>query len=73
VQVARSTQAIDWSSIEWRVFADQAATAEGLICLPKDNHLHTDALDKTDQGLQAGKNPLPGVEFKVLSYKNGSR
>jgi alpha-D-xyloside xylohydrolase len=72
VQLAQSTQAMDWSTIEWRVFADQAPKADGLICLPKDNQLYTVTFDKTEQGLWAGKTPLQGVEFKVLSYKDGS-
>lgn len=72
VQLAQSTQDIDWSRIEWRVFADPAGQAKGLICLPADNELRAVTFVPSDQGFRSQEAPPAGVAFNVLPYTASS-
>ena len=45
VALAQSTQDIDWSRIELKVYAVDSKQAEGLICLPSDGRLQTVQVD----------------------------
>jgi alpha-D-xyloside xylohydrolase len=69
IKTAQSTMQMDWSNIELVVFADSAAKANGLICLPSDNILHQLSLIKTGNDFGLVNDPLSGkVSFKVKSY-----
>ena len=45
VALAQSTQDIDWSRIEVKVYAVDSKQAEGLVCLPSDGRLQTVQVD----------------------------
>lgn len=45
VALAQSTQDIDWSRIELKVYAVDSKQAEGLICLPSDGNLQSVQVD----------------------------
>ena len=41
VNVAQSTDKIDWSKIQWKKYLADRKEATGKICLPSDGHLQT--------------------------------
>src|SRR5215212_7223604 len=44
--LAQSTGEIDWHSLELKTFCARAEAAEGLVCLPEDDELHTLRLER---------------------------
>lgn len=62
VALAQSTDEIDWSRMELRLYSADAKTASGLICLPSDGLLQSIRLDRSGRILSAPK----GVSVKVV-------
>ncbi len=60
IELAQSTKDMDWSNLELVVYADNAPTASGLVCLPADNVLHEVALTLRGRRYVVGAHPLAG-------------
>jgi alpha-D-xyloside xylohydrolase len=60
IQLAQSTMHMDWSRLELRVYAKEAASARALICLPSDNQLRPLSLVKQGGTFQLQNDPLTG-------------
>lgn len=54
IKLAQHTAEMDWSQIELKVYAADAAEATGLVCLPADNQLHQVKVAVGDQTINAG-------------------
>jgi alpha-D-xyloside xylohydrolase len=64
--LAQSTGEIDWRSLELKVFCARAEAAEGLVCLPEDEELHTLRLKRADDGFALEGDALQGrVAWRV--------
>jgi alpha-D-xyloside xylohydrolase len=50
VEVAQSTDRMDWSEMELAVFGTDAPAAEALVCFPKEDALHRLRLERDDGG-----------------------
>jgi alpha-D-xyloside xylohydrolase len=67
VELAQSTDRIDWSELELAVFGAMAPSAEGLVCLPEDDELHPIRLKRDGDGYVLEGDPLQGrVAFRVV-------
>jgi alpha-D-xyloside xylohydrolase len=67
VELAQSTDRIDWSAIELAVFGAESTTAEALLCLPEDGALHRLRLERDGDEFALKGNPFEGkVAFKVV-------
>jgi alpha-D-xyloside xylohydrolase len=68
--IAQSTDRIDWSNIELKVFNAQSSTAEGIFCLPEDNEVvHLEVKVVEDQPI-LNRDPLNGkVSWKVAFHE----
>jgi alpha-D-xyloside xylohydrolase len=51
---------MDWSKLDLVVFAKDATTANGLVCLPSDNALHSFSLTKHGGEFTLAGDPLAG-------------
>jgi alpha-D-xyloside xylohydrolase len=60
IKLAQSTMQMDWSQLDLVVFARDAQTAKGLICLPTDNVLRELSLNKTGNTFKLANDPLAG-------------
>ena len=60
IALAQSTMQMDWSKLELVVFAKDARTATGLVCLPSDNVLHTVSLSVEGNTFGLTNDPLAG-------------
>jgi alpha-D-xyloside xylohydrolase len=60
IQLAQSTLQMDWSKLELVVFAKDAASAKGMVCLPSDNTLRELSLDKAGATFKLTKDTLAG-------------
>ena len=67
IKLAQSTQNMDWSELELKVFAADAESASGYVCLPSDQQLVEVNLNKSGNSFKLNSNPLEekGVKFKV--------
>jgi alpha-D-xyloside xylohydrolase len=66
IQLAQSTMQMDWSTLDLVVFAKDATTANGLVCLPSDNALHPLSLTKQGREFKLAGDPLAGkVTWKI--------
>jgi alpha-D-xyloside xylohydrolase len=67
IKLAQSTKEMDWSELDLKVFAADATTAKGLVCLPSDQNLVEVNLSKSGNSFKLNNNPLPdkGVKFQV--------
>jgi alpha-D-xyloside xylohydrolase len=63
IDLAQSTQQMDWTKMDLAVFAKNMTEAKALICLPSDGRLVEIKLTRKDGALRLDKNPLDG---KVL-------
>ena len=65
--LAQTTDSIDWGEIELVVFAAPGCDeADGLICLPDDEQLHSLRLKRAGETFSLQSDPLPGrVKWKV--------
>nr|WP_255495268.1 TIM-barrel domain-containing protein [Dysgonomonas sp. 521] len=62
--LAQSTDKIDWSDIELKVYGNKEKTT-GLICLPSDNKLTDIVLTKSGNDYQVEKGQIEGVNYKI--------
>jgi alpha-D-xyloside xylohydrolase len=60
IALAQSTQDLDWTKLELAVFAPDAASATGLVCLPGDKVLRTLELPRVAAGFALKTDPLTG-------------
>ena len=60
IKLAQSTMQMDWSRLELLVFARDARTARGLVCLPADNVLHELVLNQGGAGFNLANDPFAG-------------
>lgn len=60
IALAQSTDKMDWSKIDLKVYATDINKAEGLLCLPSDNLLKTVHLKKVADKWLVEENPLKG-------------
>jgi alpha-D-xyloside xylohydrolase len=66
IQLAQSTTQMDWSKLDLVVFAKEARTVNGLVCLPSDNTLHSLSLTKQGREFKLASDPLAGkVTWKI--------
>jgi alpha-D-xyloside xylohydrolase len=75
IKLAQSTIQMDWSNLDLVVYAtDTQKSAQGLICLPSDNKLHSISLTKKKGKFVLDKDPLAGkVTWKIINYPAVSR
>ena len=67
--IAQSTDRIDWSNIELRVFMAETATAEGAFCLPEDNEVVSLKVEAVEGQLILPRDPLKGrVSWNIVSH-----
>ena len=60
IKLAQSTLQMDWSQLDLVVFAKDAPTAKGLVCLPADNVLRELSLNKSGDTFKLANDPLAG-------------
>ena len=66
IALAQSTDKMDWSNIELRLFTADSSVAEGSVCLPSDNRLHHLKIKQQQDKWLLTENPLKGqVTFKI--------
>ena len=66
IALAQSTKDLDWSKIELAVFAPEATTATGLVCLPDNQKLYAIMLEKAGATFALKNDPLAGkVTWRV--------
>ena len=71
IKLAQSTTQMDWSKLELVVFAQDARTAKGLVCLPSDNVLHELTLTKEGTAFKLANDPLAGkVTWNITRPEN---
>jgi alpha-D-xyloside xylohydrolase len=69
IKLAQSTMQMDWSKLDLVVFAKDAASARGLVCLPSDNQLHELSLAKSGDTFTLSEDPLAGkVSWNVKMF-----
>jgi alpha-D-xyloside xylohydrolase len=69
IKLAQSTVQMDWSQLELVVYAKDAQSAQGLVCLPSDKVLHKLSLAAKNGGFALASDSLPGsVTWKVRKY-----
>ena len=73
VELAQSTDWMDWGRIELLVYGAESPTAEGLFCLPESGELHRLRLERKGDGFLLKGDPLRGeVEWSVRAVVAGS-
>jgi alpha-D-xyloside xylohydrolase len=67
IKLAQTTKDMDWSNLDLDVFAADAKTAKGLVCLPSDKKLVEVSLTKSGSSFKLDSNPLEkqGVKFWI--------
>lgn len=66
IALAQSTTQMDWSKLELTVYAKDAKTAKGLVCLPSDQVLHPVSMVKSGSSFKLESDPLAGkVNWKI--------
>lgn len=63
-QLAQSTDKINWSDIELKVYGDKEK-ATGFVCLPSDNKLTDIILTKSGNNYQLEKGQIQGVHYRI--------
>lgn len=64
VQLAQSTDKINWSDIELKVYGNKEK-ATGFVCLPSDNKLTDIILTKSGSNYQLEKGQIQGVHYRI--------
>jgi alpha-D-xyloside xylohydrolase len=68
IKLAQSTAQMDWSCLDLVVYAAEAKSAEGLVCLPSDNALKKITLAKRGNSFKLPVNPLEGkTVFRIIT------
>ncbi len=66
IKLAQSTQFMDWSNIELKVFANKSNKATGKLYIPGDNKVQDIHLIKQDDNFEISDNPFESkINFKV--------
>jgi hypothetical protein len=66
IKLAQSTMQMDWSHLELVVFAKDAKTAKGLVCLPDSDKLVELSLSRSGSTFKLSNDPLTGkVTWKI--------
>jgi alpha-D-xyloside xylohydrolase len=60
MKLAQSTKDMDWANLDLVVYATNAQTAQGLVCLPSDNVLRRVSLPRGTGNFALAANPLAG-------------
>jgi alpha-D-xyloside xylohydrolase len=69
IQLAQSTDEMDWQEIELVIFGAESSSAEGYVCLPEDASVHRLCLEREENGYELTEDPLEGrVEWKVSEW-----
>jgi alpha-D-xyloside xylohydrolase len=63
-KLAQSTDKIDWSNIELRVYGN-SDVAKGVICLPSENKLVSLVLNKKGNSYIVEKGQIEGVKYQI--------
>jgi len=67
IKLAQSTQDMDWTKIEWKVYGKEEKTAQGLLCLPANNKLVKVTAEKRDTGWKITEGDIDGVKYSVIN------
>jgi alpha-D-xyloside xylohydrolase len=66
IGLAQSTSQMDWSTLDLVVYAADAQSVNGLVCLPSDKVLHKISLTKKDGTFKLDQDPFAGkINWKV--------
>lgn len=67
IKLAQSTQDMNWSELDLKVYAADSKSAKGYVCLPSDQKLVEVYLNKSGSSFRLNNNPLEenGVKLKV--------
>ncbi len=69
IALAQSTQDMDWSKLELVVFSNDDGTANGLVCLPEDNVLHSLGLAMEGGNYRISEDPYEdSVKWRIRTY-----
>ena len=69
IELAQSTDQMDWSELELAVFGADVSTAECPVCLPDHGGLHTVRLRYDGEGPVLQEDPLQSrVAFRIVPY-----
>jgi alpha-D-xyloside xylohydrolase len=60
MKLAQSTKDMDWANLDLVVYATNAQTAQGVVCLPSDNVLRRVSLPRGTGNFALAANPLAG-------------
>jgi len=73
IALAQSTMQMDWSKLDLVVFAKNAETAQGLVCLPSDNELHELTVTRQGNVFNLTNDPLAGkVVWQITQAENAN-
>lgn len=68
-RLAQSTTQLNWETIELVLYVSETSIAEGALCLPEDNVVHTLRLEPEAGNFMLTEDPLPGrVEWDVSRF-----
>ena len=70
IALAQCTQQMDWSKIELAVFAQDVASAKGLVFMPGDAKSHEISLTRSGANFKLGSDPLAGKVAWTISASN---
>ena len=65
IQLAQSTQDMDWANIEWMVYGKEVQQAKGLLCLPSTNKLVNVSVEKKNGNWQVTTGNIDGVKYSI--------
>jgi alpha-D-xyloside xylohydrolase len=66
IKLAQSTQNMDWSELELKVYAADAKSVSGYVCLPSDQKLVEVKLSKSGNSFNLNNNPFEGKAVKFI-------
>jgi alpha-D-xyloside xylohydrolase len=66
IKLAQSTQNMDWSELELKVYAADAKSVSGYVCLPSDQILVKLNMKKSGNSFNLNNNPFEGKAVKFI-------
>jgi len=70
IKLAQSTQLMDWSNLELKVFNDGSSQSSGLLCLPANQELKSLEIIQKAGKLELASDPFAGkIKFKITNIK----
>jgi hypothetical protein len=57
---------MDWSKLDIVVFGKELSKAQGFVCIPDENVLHTVVLTKDGTSFKVISGVVPSVKFNVI-------